>query len=596
MSRFPALLLVLIAFAQSAAARSSGPLLLPTIEYFVADGDLVVRGVVRKGPIALTLPPVPREQADADIVNREAPLHYERLTVRVAETLRRNADALAADPTGQTIEFVAARAMGQSPAELWDGREVLLSLNSTARWRDNEGVDQRLGKWVLRLDLGPNFDHGRMDFNWWAYDLSSNELRAFDVTCTRVPRGADVLAVARRAAALPLAPLREDDGMFWTKGRGRPCAWLSPKDQSDHYLLGPVDARLEAQARAWLAEASRSRWAKSNAWEALSAVNKPASPETVEALAQFAVTAPAEELEWDGQGRWRTPTFKERSWARRTLHRWGVPTGEWNRTFEGRMTYRPIAVGSVAVLLVPVAVFLAIRWYRRRRGLPFGLFTGALATLFVIGVALWVRSYWRVDEVWLGPAAARYEIVSAGGTLQMLAIRHWDEPFAVAYGSDWRTGDLDRMLDPRALAADAESDGGVLGAAWAHGTTPQWPVRGKLFEFPPADRDPMKRDESDGPAASPDDRGGGGLFGGGGGGTVRRGGLFGRNVPTATYPFTFVAIPWWWVVAVGAIGPIAWRASSIRARRWRRAGRCAKCGYDLRGAPGACPECGATPA
>ena len=47
--------------------------------------------------------------------------------------------------------------------------------------------------------------------------------------------------------------------------------------------------------------------------------------------------------------------------------------------------------------------------------------------------------------------------------------------------------------------------------------------------------------------------------------------------------------PWMTLFGLSTLAA-AWRAS--RPRRWSGRGRCRRCGYDLRGSPGRCPECG----
>jgi len=56
-----------------------------------------------------------------------------------------------------------------------------------------------------------------------------------------------------------------------------------------------------------------------------------------------------------------------------------------------------------------------------------------------------------------------------------------------------------------------------------------------------------------------------------------------------------VAVPHWFLATLLLIplGRHALRTAKVRRRQ--KAGRCAACGYDLRGATGKCPECGATP-
>jgi hypothetical protein len=72
------------------------------------------------------------------------------------------------------------------------------------------------------------------------------------------------------------------------------------------------------------------------------------------------------------------------------------------------------------------------------------------------------------------------------------------------------------------------------------------------------------------------------------------------NLSTARLQARLVAIPIWWAaVLVGVPSMLAWglpmRALPWRRRAARRAqGLCGRCGYDMAGIEGACPECGAS--
>jgi hypothetical protein len=74
-------------------------------------------------------------------------------------------------------------------------------------------------------------------------------------------------------------------------------------------------------------------------------------------------------------------------------------------------------------------------------------------------------------------------------------------------------------------------------------------------------------------------------------------------VLAGTPPVLRVEVPYAWPTALTAVLPLAWlslvTAGALRCRaesRRRHAGRCIRCGYDLRATPGRCPECGQTPA
>ena len=56
----------------------------------------------------------------------------------------------------------------------------------------------------------------------------------------------------------------------------------------------------------------------------------------------------------------------------------------------------------------------------------------------------------------------------------------------------------------------------------------------------------------------------------------------------------YVGVSWWLLAAVASILPARWAWRWRRERRAKRLGQnlCVRCGYDLRGTPDRCPECG----
>ncbi len=58
--------------------------------------------------------------------------------------------------------------------------------------------------------------------------------------------------------------------------------------------------------------------------------------------------------------------------------------------------------------------------------------------------------------------------------------------------------------------------------------------------------------------------------------------------------FWMVEVPYWLIVLVTAILPVRVFVQRRQRRSRERSGHCLACGYDLRGSPRRCPECGAT--
>ncbi len=61
-------------------------------------------------------------------------------------------------------------------------------------------------------------------------------------------------------------------------------------------------------------------------------------------------------------------------------------------------------------------------------------------------------------------------------------------------------------------------------------------------------------------------------------------------------PFWIVGVPYAFIAVPGAVLPAAWLWRRHRLALRRRSNGCVHCGYDLRGTPDRCPECGTTSA
>lgn len=68
------------------------------------------------------------------------------------------------------------------------------------------------------------------------------------------------------------------------------------------------------------------------------------------------------------------------------------------------------------------------------------------------------------------------------------------------------------------------------------------------------------------------------------------GGTF--TIGSQTPGYHALLVPHWAVALPLAVPPLVWARGRLRRRRWAKQGRCRHCGYDLRGSPERCPECG----
>jgi hypothetical protein len=205
---------------------------------------------------------------------------------------------------------------------------------------------------------------------------------------------------------------------------------------------------------------------------------------------------------------------------------------------------------------------------RQLRWLIFNLLSVLCLLLCIAAIAMWVRSYYRIDSVihfmprdeqktmWIdhhtmvtirsGPV---YEADSRRGELRLLYLVN-DGSYYRCEASRWTSyrfedEELLRDMPPAPWIPQTR-----VGFAIEH-----QPVSGLPYNLPP--------------------------------GTV-------PTLPTA-YTIHAIYTPWWLWVGVFAVLPGRRAIQMARAKRRRRKGRCERCGYDMRATPDRCPECGNVP-
>jgi hypothetical protein len=186
----------------------------------------------------------------------------------------------------------------------------------------------------------------------------------------------------------------------------------------------------------------------------------------------------------------------------------------------------------------------------------FTLAAGVSAVLCVGACGLWIRSYWRADQIDMFAKGSEYRqrplwmatAISAKGGLGV-SVSHSTEYFPD--DASWRRS----LTRPTAMPLQHESWGARAYPRWAgKGITSTW--QGMGFQW------------------------------------LRRV----RTEPDLWAVQRSVVVPLWVAALLTAALPALWlsrRLSSYRAARRARLGLCLACGYDLRATPDRCPECGA---
>jgi hypothetical protein len=182
------------------------------------------------------------------------------------------------------------------------------------------------------------------------------------------------------------------------------------------------------------------------------------------------------------------------------------------------------------------------------------LLTALSLLLFLAVVAVWVRSYWRMDQ-WSGARSTLWCAESRGGRVTLYVVYGWPDPKPLRWHADVRHPPGPGVgIYPR---TQWERFGLYREAGTA--VAPMTPD-GRAFWDPPARWVPP---------------------------VIRR-----FSPPMAYWNF---GLPYWMPAAVLAALPIArgyrWLVALRKARR-SSAGLCPSCGYDLRATPDRCPECG----
>ena len=200
------------------------------------------------------------------------------------------------------------------------------------------------------------------------------------------------------------------------------------------------------------------------------------------------------------------------------------------------------------------------RGMRRVRRWMFNALAALSLVLCVGSVTLWVRSYWRADEFSI-ERTRKWKLMDDSGIFNWSVLREYPAQ---------ATLDAQRHFGHFVRAGPDEAVASVVRFEHRSGEPSGWTVRWMMF------RVTFGREKEDiGVGGRVLDHGRISLF-------------LERSGPNVT-------IPAWSFVFAFAVSPGVWVVRLLGRRRMERRvleGCCGECGYDLRGSPGRCPECG----
>ena len=163
-----------------------------------------------------------------------------------------------------------------------------------------------------------------------------------------------------------------------------------------------------------------------------------------------------------------------------------------------------------------------------------------LSIMLLIVVAAWVRSEWRSDSIMWTNSKRFIHLISTGGRL-ILTEQQWDHGTASPPGWSATFGS-----GPSAWGASDAGYGRRRFAGFEWSETTWW-------------------------------------------------GHASENVVRSFHipPYRVIGVPYWFIAALLSLPFVRALLSSLRRRRRLAQQLCPDCGYDLRGSPERCPECGA---